>query len=67
MSPAEDQDLDQLLLRLEATVSLLAGGTAPLDELVAAHERAVRLLDQAHGRLTELQERVARALQSTAK
>jgi len=39
---------------LEQTIGRLADGTAPLDELVAAHERAVRLLAEAQTRLEGL-------------
>jgi len=35
----------------------LADGTAPLDDLVAAHQRAVRLLAEAQARLAELRAR----------
>ncbi len=54
MSERPEPDLDELLIRLEATIALLAGGTAPLDELVAAHERATRLVAQAEARLAML-------------
>lgn len=67
MSGTEEASLDELLFKLEATIALLAGGTAPLDELVAAHERAVRLLEQAHARLTQLQEQAANTAQSLAE
>jgi len=39
---------------LEQTIGLLADGTAPLEELVAAHERAARLLAGAEARLASL-------------
>jgi exodeoxyribonuclease VII small subunit len=51
------RELDDLLAELEATMGNLAEGTAPLDELVAAHQRAVRLLDAAQSRLAELKAR----------
>ena len=35
----------------------LAEGTAPLDELVAAHQRAVRLLAEARSRFAQLKSR----------
>ena len=44
-------------MRLEVTMALLAGASAPLDELVAAHERATKLLAQAQSRLAKLKER----------
>jgi exodeoxyribonuclease VII small subunit len=43
-----------LLASLEKTIAELAGGTAPLEELVAAHQRAVRLLAEAQQSLDEL-------------
>ena len=39
---------------LEQTIGLLADGSAPLEELVAAHERAARLLAGAEARLASL-------------
>ena len=48
---------EMLLARLESTISLLAEGTAPLDELVAAHQRAVGLLAEAERRLESLKVR----------
>jgi exodeoxyribonuclease VII small subunit len=46
-----------VLDRLEETISRLADGSAPLDELVAAHERAVKLLAEAEAELQGLRER----------
>lgn len=54
----ERPHLDALLADLEVTIGTLADGTAPLDELVAAHERAARLLEAAQARLAELKERI---------
>jgi exodeoxyribonuclease VII small subunit len=48
---------EALLAGLETTISLLAEGTAPLDELVAAHQRAAGLLNEAERRLEELKTR----------
>jgi exonuclease VII small subunit len=48
--------LDDVLADLEATIGTLADGSAPLDELVAAHDRAVRLLTEAQARFAELKE-----------
>jgi exodeoxyribonuclease VII small subunit len=48
---------DDLLADLEKTISVLADGTAPLDEVVAAHQRATALLDQAEARLAQLKAR----------
>ena len=67
MKPAADENLDELLMKLETTISLLAGGTAPLDELVAAHERALRLLEAAQARLTELKSRATKTAESLAQ
>jgi exodeoxyribonuclease VII small subunit len=51
---------EALLARLESTISLLADGTAPLDELVAAHQRAAGLLSEAEERLASLKARADR-------
>jgi exodeoxyribonuclease VII small subunit len=48
---------DDLLADLESTIAKLADGTAPLDELVAAHQRALRLLAEAQARLAALKAR----------
>jgi exodeoxyribonuclease VII small subunit len=48
---------EDLLTSLEQTIAELARGTAPLEELVAAHERAGRLLTEAQSRLEELKKR----------
>jgi exonuclease VII small subunit len=50
-------DLDAILGDLEKTIGKLADGTAPLDELVAAHQRALELLTDAQARFAELKER----------
>jgi exonuclease VII small subunit len=47
--------LDGLLDRLEASIALLSEGTAPLEELVRAHEEAARLAEAAAVSLAELQ------------
>jgi len=49
--------LDDLLADLESTIAKLADGKAPLDELVAAHQRASRLLTEAQARLAALRAR----------
>jgi exodeoxyribonuclease VII small subunit len=54
LSAPPEQTFEQLLASLEQTIGRLAEGTAPLDELVAAHERAVRLLSEAEKRLESL-------------
>jgi len=43
-----------VLDRLEKAIGRLAGGTAPLEELVAAHEEALKLLDEAEAELKAL-------------
>ena len=57
MSAPPEQTFEQLLASLERTIGRLAEGTAPLDELVAAHERAVRLKSEAEKRLESLRAR----------
>jgi exodeoxyribonuclease VII small subunit len=51
------QTFEEVLTTLEKTIAELAGGTAPLEELVAAHQRALRLLDEAQSSLDELKAR----------
>jgi exodeoxyribonuclease VII small subunit len=63
--PVESARFEELLATLEKTIAELAGGTAPLDELVAAHQRAVRLLVEAQSSLDQLKVRadeIARSL-----
>ena len=55
-SPAEP-GFDETLAKLEQTIALLADGSAPLDELVAAHQRAADLLSDAEERLEALKTR----------
>jgi exodeoxyribonuclease VII small subunit len=50
-------ELEDILAELEKAIGKLAEGTAPLDELVAAHERAKKLLFDAQSRFAELKER----------
>jgi len=57
LSGPPEQTFEQLLASLEQTIGRLAEGTAPLDELVAAHERAVRLKSEAEKRLESLRAR----------
>jgi exodeoxyribonuclease VII small subunit len=45
--------------RLEKTIERLADGAAPLEELVAAHQEALRLLDEAEAELASLKARAA--------
>jgi exodeoxyribonuclease VII small subunit len=49
-----DQDV---LDRLEKAIARLADGTAPLEELVAAHEQALKLLAEAEAELQTLRAR----------
>lgn len=51
------RSLDALLTDLEAAIGRLAEGTAPLEELVAAHQRALLLLAEAQAKLAELRTR----------
>ena len=53
-APAPDPGLDAVLQRLETVIGKLADGSAPLDDLVAAHEEATRLVDAAQARLRAL-------------
>ncbi|HET7466003.1 MAG TPA: exodeoxyribonuclease VII small subunit [Candidatus Dormibacteraeota bacterium] len=48
-----------VLDRLEAAITRLADPNAPLEELVSAHELAVKLLDEAEEELNALRTRVA--------
>ena len=57
MSSQPQPTFEELLAGLEQTIGRLAQGTAPLDELVAAHERAARLLAEAEARLESLKAR----------
>ena len=50
-------ELDEALAELERTIARLADGSAPLEELVGAHQRAPDLLAEAQSRLAELKER----------
>jgi exodeoxyribonuclease VII small subunit len=45
---------EDVLDRLEKTIGRLADGTAPLDHLVAAHESALKLLQEAEDELKTL-------------
>jgi exodeoxyribonuclease VII small subunit len=55
--PAEVARFEEVLTTLEKTIAELAGGTAPLEELVAGHQRALVLLAEAQSRLEELKAR----------
>jgi exodeoxyribonuclease VII small subunit len=46
-----------VLDRLEKAIGRLADGSAPLEELVAAHEEALKLLDEADAELKALRTR----------
>ncbi len=48
---------EDLLTTLERTIAQLADGTAPLEDLVAAHQRAASLLAEAQGRLDAINAR----------
>jgi len=60
--PGQGDDIQELsfevlLARLESNISLLAEGSAPLDELVTAHQQAAGLLSEAERRLESLKAR----------
>jgi exodeoxyribonuclease VII small subunit len=55
--PVEAPRFEDLLGILEKTIAELASGTAPLEELVAAHQRALRILAEAQSRLDDLKAR----------
>jgi exodeoxyribonuclease VII small subunit len=57
LSSQTQPTFEELLWSLEQTIGRLAEGSAPLDELVAAHERAARLLAEAEARLESLKAR----------
>ena len=60
MSEASKESFEEVLARLESTIALLADGSAPLDDLVAAHQRAAGLLSDADARLETLRSRAER-------
>ncbi|HYM96267.1 MAG TPA: exodeoxyribonuclease VII small subunit [Candidatus Sulfotelmatobacter sp.] len=56
---------DDLLEDLEKAIARLAEGTAPLEELVSTHQRALGLLGDAQARMEDLKagaERITRSL-----
>ena len=53
-----ERGFDQILADLEKTIAILAEGSAPLEELVAAHQRALKLHAEAQSRLTQLRAHV---------
>ena len=56
--------VSDVLARLEKAVERLADGGAPLDELVAAHQDALKLLDEAEAELAALRARAAEATEA---
>jgi exodeoxyribonuclease VII small subunit len=62
--PVETARFEDLLATLEKTIAELASGTAPLEELVVAHQRAVRILAEAQSRLDVLKARADQIAQS---
>jgi exodeoxyribonuclease VII small subunit len=52
-----ERSFEELLADLEKSIARLADGTAPLEDLVAAHQQALRLLAEAQSRLVELKAR----------
>ena len=55
---------EEVLAQLEITIAQLAAGTAPLDELVAAHQLAAGLLSEAEGRIEDLKARAEQLVSS---
>ena len=62
--PVETARFEDLLATLEMTIAELSSGTAPLEELVVAHQRAVRILAEAQSRLDELKARADQVAKS---
>jgi exodeoxyribonuclease VII small subunit len=62
--PVETARFEDLLATLEKTIAELSSGTAPLEELVVAHQRAVRILAEAQSRLDELKARADQVAKS---
>jgi exodeoxyribonuclease VII small subunit len=58
---------EETLANLEKTIAQLAEGTAPLDELVAAHQRAAGLLSDAEKRLEALKTRAEQLARQLAE
>ena len=52
------------MARLEKAVERLSNDGAPLEELVAAHQEALKLLDEAEAELTALRARAAAIAES---
>ncbi len=53
---ARDEDV---MARLDRTIERLGNSAAPLEELVAAHQEALKLLDEAEADLARLKSRAA--------
>ena len=62
-----DRKFDEMLAELEKSIATLADGTAPLEDLVTAHQRAVRLLAEAQSRLAELKARAGETAKSLSE
>lgn len=56
-----------VLDRLERTIGRLADTNAPLDDLVAAHEEALKLLAAAEAELEELRRRAGALAQTIGR
>jgi exonuclease VII small subunit len=61
-----DATFDAVLADLEKTIGVLAEGTAPLEQLVDAHQNATRLLADARSRLAQLKARADETAQLLA-
>ena len=55
--PDPTASLDSLLAQLDRTIAALADGSAPIDELVEAHRRAIDLLARAQAAFAALKQR----------
>ena len=56
-----ERGFDAILAELEKTIVVLADGSSPLEELVAAHQRALRLHTEAESSLAKLKARAGEA------
>jgi exonuclease VII small subunit len=61
-----ERRFDDILTDLEKTIGVLADGSAPLEVLVDAHQKATSLLADARSRLAELQARAEETAQLLA-
>jgi exodeoxyribonuclease VII small subunit len=62
-----ERSFEELLADLEKSIARLADGSAPLEDLVAAHQQALRLLAEAQSRLAELKARAGETAKSLSE